>query len=105
MTESKKPIAIQALTKSLLIRVLGISKSQFHEIMKHLEKELIKEFPRYERNMKILPLDVFFWLCNEIQGLDKQTVINRIIEVSLEYRNENIERIEKIYGLNKENRF
>lgn len=104
MTESKKEFKIYPLTKEILINVLGVKRSYFIRYMKVIEKDLLKKFPRYKKGSSILPDKIFFWLCDDF-GIEKEEAVKRIIELMPEYKNENIERIEKIYGLNKENRF
>jgi hypothetical protein len=104
MTDSKEEFKIKPLTKDILIKVSGVTKNYFIRRMKVLEKDLLKEFPRYKKSSSILPDKIFFWLCDEF-GVEKEIAVTRIIELIPEFKNENIEKIKKMYGLNKENRF
>ncbi|SHF53257.1 hypothetical protein SAMN05444274_10692 [Mariniphaga anaerophila] len=105
MTGIHKPIDFSPTTKKLLAQVLGISKSQLNREMSHLSDEIITKFPKYRKEKSILALDMFYWLCGEIGGINQEIAVYRICEIIPNYKDQDIERIEKAYGLNKKNQF
>lgn len=95
---------IQNFTRQTLESVLGISRSSVYRFLKSIDAELKQKFPKHHPTRRIIPNEVFYWICNEY-GFDKDIVFARLMITYHKLSNENIEMIKNCYGANGANCF
>ncbi|MFW6275150.1 MAG: hypothetical protein ACOC2M_00790 [bacterium] len=101
----KKEINLKPFTKSDLKAVTGYKATKLYKELKALETDLIKKFPRYNKNASILPDNQFFWICEELTGKNKDAVLSILKERNFFTTEITLETIKSFYVISGENVF
>ena len=94
----KARIDIHPLTKDVLRSVLLLCKSDFNRYLKDTHDAIIEKFPYYNRYQKILPEDIFSWICLVDRRMNPDIVFSRIMAYYPDYKKEDYPIIANCYG-------